>query len=143
MPQVEINIGGRSFEVACQDGEEPFLQSAAALLDTEASALAEQIGRLPEARMLLMAGLMLADRTAGLEDKVRDAEAREADLRAELERLQSTPIPEPEQVEVAVIPQAVTDTLAEIAARTEALAQEAEVRASGLSRLAASIAPTE
>ncbi len=56
MPQVEIMIGGRSFEVACQDGEEPFLTSAAAMLDAEAQALSSQIGRMPEGRMLLMAG---------------------------------------------------------------------------------------
>ena len=56
MPQVEIFIGGRTFEVACQEGEEHFLHSAAAMLDAEAATLAEQIGRLPEARMLLMAG---------------------------------------------------------------------------------------
>ncbi|WP_445811313.1 cell division protein ZapA, partial [Yoonia sp.] len=36
MPQVEIFIGGRTFEVACQEGEEHFLHSAAAMLDAEA-----------------------------------------------------------------------------------------------------------
>ena len=29
MPQVEITIGGRGFTVACQPGEEPYLQAAA------------------------------------------------------------------------------------------------------------------
>ncbi|NHX27992.1 cell division protein ZapA, partial [Escherichia coli] len=71
MPDVQIHIGGRTFEVSCQPGEEAYLRSAAGLLDAEASVLVEQIGRLPEARMLLMAGLMLADRTAGLEEKLR------------------------------------------------------------------------
>jgi len=33
MPEVNIEIGGRTFQVACQTGEEHFLQSAAALLD--------------------------------------------------------------------------------------------------------------
>ena len=33
MPDVTIKIGDRSFEVACQEGEEHFLQSAAAMLD--------------------------------------------------------------------------------------------------------------
>jgi cell division protein ZapA len=80
MPHVEIMIGGRSFEVACQDGEEPYLAAAAALLDTEANALSSQIGRMPEGRMLLMAGLMLADKTVGLEDRLREAEAQIAAL---------------------------------------------------------------
>ena len=42
MPEVTIHIGGRSFEVACQDGEEHFLHSAAKMLDDEAQALAAQ-----------------------------------------------------------------------------------------------------
>lgn len=126
MPQVEIAIGGRTFEVACQEGEEHFLHSAAAMLDIEASHLADQIGRMPEARMLLMAGLMLADKTAGLEDKVRELETEAAKLRADMEMLQGQPKPDPVRVEVPVIPSAVTDTLAEIAARAEALAEQVE-----------------
>ena len=31
MPEITIQIGGRNFEVACQDGEEHFLQAAAAI----------------------------------------------------------------------------------------------------------------
>ncbi|MEN8839817.1 MAG: cell division protein ZapA, partial [Octadecabacter sp.] len=85
MPQVEITIGGRSFEVACQEGEEQFLMTAAAMLDVEASSLSTQVGRMPESRMLLMAGLLLADRTAGLEDKVRIAEGKLAQVQAQLE----------------------------------------------------------
>lgn len=124
MPQIEIAIGGRTFEVACQEGEEHFLHSASAMLDAEAAHLSEQIGRMPESRMLLMAGLMLADRTAGLEDKVREVEAEAAKLRAQMETLQSQPTAAPERIEVPVIPAEVIDTLAEIAARAEALADQ-------------------
>ncbi|MFQ1700955.1 cell division protein ZapA [Loktanella agnita] len=119
MPQVEISIGGRKFEVACQEGEENFLHSAAAMLDREAAHLSEQIGRLPESRMLLMAGLMLADKTAGLEEKLRAAEADAAESRAQ-------PAPEAERIEVPVVPAGLSDTLAEIAARAEALADHVE-----------------
>lgn len=126
MPQVEIAIAGRTFEVACQEGEEHFLHSAAAMLDTEAAHLAEQIGRLPEARMLLMAGLMLADKTAGLEDKVRELEAEMAEARTYVENLNAQPKPEPVRVEVPVVPAHVTEGLAELAARAEALADQIE-----------------
>ncbi|MEM6409649.1 MAG: cell division protein ZapA [Pseudomonadota bacterium] len=126
MPEVNIEIGGRTFQVACQTGEEHFLQSAAKLLDNEASVLAEQIGRMPETRMLLMAGLMLADKTAGLEEDLRAAEARVEAQTKELANLKSLP---PEQVEVAVIPPQVSDSMAEIAARAEALADSLEAKA--------------
>ncbi|MDP5348994.1 MAG: cell division protein ZapA [Paracoccaceae bacterium] len=129
MPEVEIHIGGRAFEVFCQDGEEHYLQAAAQMLDTEASVLAGQIGRLPEARMLLMAGLMLADKTAGLEDKLREAEAKLADKNAELAALAARPAPEPQKIQVAVIPPELTETLSELAARAEALADAVEDKA--------------
>ncbi|WP_212524616.1 cell division protein ZapA [Actibacterium sp. MT2.3-13A] len=131
MPDVQITIGGRAFEVACQEGEERFLRAAAALLDNEASVLVSQIGRLPEARMLLMAGLMLADKTAGLEEKLRNAEEVLGQKEAELEELKSRPAPKPDRIEVPVIPGSVTDTLAEIAARAEALADAIEEKAAG------------
>ena len=71
MADITIAIGGREFEVACKDGEEHFLHSAASMLDVEASALNDALGRMPETRMLLMAGLMLADKTASLEDQLK------------------------------------------------------------------------
>lgn len=126
MPEVTIQIGGRSFDVACQPGEEDYLHSAAAMLDEEASVLSDQIGRMPEARMLLMAGLMLADKTAAVEDRIREVEATLAERDAELDALRGAPGPEPERVEVPVVPDSVTDTLAELAARAEALADAVE-----------------
>jgi len=124
MPEVDIEIGGRTFQVSCQEGEEHFLHTAAKMLDEEASVLAAQIGRIPEARMLLMAGLMLADKTAGLQDRL-------AELENELAGLRDAPAPAPERVEVPVVPAAVTDTLSEIAARAEALAETVDGRKAG------------
>ncbi len=129
MPEVTIKIGGRNFEVACQEGEEEFLHSAARMLDDEAQVLSDQIGRMPEARMLLMAGLLLADKTAAVEDRIGTVEAELQAARAEIEMLRNAPQPEPERVEVPVIPASVTETLAELAARAEALAAEVEDRA--------------
>ncbi|MEM9475668.1 MAG: cell division protein ZapA [Pseudomonadota bacterium] len=129
MPEVTITIGGRDFQVACQEGEEHFLRSAAQMLDNEASTLLNQIGRMPEARMLLMAGLLLADKAAGTDDKLRAMEKRVGALTAELEEAREAALHR-ETVEVAVIPSEVTDTLAELAARAESLAAAVEERAS-------------
>lgn len=128
MPDVVIKIGGREFEVACQEGEEHFLKSAAAMLDAEASVLVGQLSNLTESRMLLMSGLMLADKTAGMDDKLKLAEKHVADLQAELESLRNA---EPQKVEVPVVPSSVTDTLAEIAARAEALAASVDEKQAG------------
>lgn len=128
MPEVHIDIGGRSFEVACQEGEEHYLKSAAAMLNEEAQVLTSQIGRIPEERILLMAGLMLADKTAGVQDKLRELQDQLAEKDAELAQLRGAPAPEPERVEVPVVPNDVTDALAEIAARAEALAETVDPR---------------
>ncbi|HBB84578.1 MAG TPA: cell division protein ZapA [Sulfitobacter sp.] len=125
MPEIRITIGGRQFEVACQEGEESYLHAAAKMLDDEANVLSDQVGRMPEARMLLMAGLLLADKTASVEDRIAEVRAELAEREAELTSLRNTKI-EPERIEVPVVPQSVKDTLAEIAARAEALAAEVE-----------------
>ncbi|UZD92346.1 cell division protein ZapA [Cognatishimia activa] len=129
MPEVDITIGGRTFEVACQEGEQHFLQSAAKMLDDEARVLTSQIGRIPEARMLLMAGLMLADKSAGMDDKLRELEAKIAEQAEEIESMKNMPLPMPEKVEVPVVPNSIKDSLAELAARAEALASTVEEKA--------------
>ena len=121
MPDLEIFIGGRSFTVSCQPGEEHFLRTAAAMVDAEAQPLVAQMGRLPEARMLLMSGLMLADKTAALEDELRQ-------LKLKLAEIDARPVAEREKIEVAVVPPALRETLAELAARAEALAASVEDR---------------
>jgi len=76
MARVNVEIGNRPFDVACEPGQEGFLTAAAALLDAEATELSAQIGRLPEQRMLLMAGLMLADKMATLKLQLAQAEEK-------------------------------------------------------------------
>lgn len=128
MPEVTISIGGRQFAVACQAGEEQYLHTAAKMLDEEAKVLSDQAGRMPEARMLLMAGLMLADKTASVEDRVAEIQATLAERDAELASLRASK-QVPERIEVPVVPPSVTDMLAELAARAEALAASVEEKA--------------
>ncbi len=126
MPEVSVRIGERLFNVTCRDGEEGALSQAAGLLDAEARALEGRSRRLPDAEMLLMAGLMLADRhvaAASEKDRLEETavrqEARITDLegRAAHERARAAPPGD-----------AVFGTLAKIAERVEALAETAEGR---------------
>lgn len=115
MADVEFTIGHKEYNVSAQDGEERLLQRAAAILDAEARQILEQAGRMPEPRLLLLAGLMLADRFATMEDRAEKAERH-------VNRLQSNPT----RVEVPIIPADLKEAMAELAARAEALAERIE-----------------
>ncbi len=115
MAEVEFTIGHKEYVVACQEGEERLLKRAAGMLDAEAQQILSQAGRMPEPRLLLLTGLMLADRTSALEDRAMAAEREVARLKAN-----------PPRVEVPVIPPHVAEALAEMTARAEALAMRLE-----------------
>lgn len=61
MAEVDLFIAGRSYRVACRDGEEEALKKAAALVDSKSREALSGLGTLSEARQLLFAGLLLAD----------------------------------------------------------------------------------
>ncbi|MGI3167901.1 cell division protein ZapA [Pseudooceanicola sp. C21-150M6] len=134
MAELEILIGGRAFEVACQEGEEHYLQTAAEMLNAEAQSLIAQTGRIPEARMLLMSGLMLADRTAGVEDRLKELEEEIEALRSDNARLKATAETaqrRPAAQTVEVVPAALKDGLLNMAGKAERLAEELEQKAAG------------
>ena len=122
MPEVDIDIGGKSFTVSCQAGEEQYLVSAAAALNLEADKLGDQIAKLSEARMLLMAGLMLADKTAGAQDRLSQAEAGLSKATAEIARLKS--LSQGASEHIGAVPEELAKNLAEIAIKAESLADQ-------------------
>ena len=61
MAEVDLTIVGRSYRVACRDGEEDTLRAAAALVDSKSREALAGLGTLSEARQLLFAALLLAD----------------------------------------------------------------------------------
>ncbi len=61
MAEVDLWIAGRSYRVACRDGEEENLRRAAQLVDGKSREALAGLGTLSEARQLLFASLLLAD----------------------------------------------------------------------------------
>lgn len=115
MAEVDFTIGHKKYTLTSQEGEERLLRRAAGLLDAEAQHILSQAGRMPEPRLLLLAGLMLADKYSALEDRAASAERELARFKAN-----------PPRVEVPVVPNTVAESMAELAARAEALARKAE-----------------
>lgn len=60
MAQVKLEIGGRNFNVSCQDGEEAHIHKLAGMIDERSSGAGDPAA-LTESRMLLFAALILAD----------------------------------------------------------------------------------
>jgi cell division protein ZapA len=101
---------------------------ARAALDAEASTLLAHVGRVPEAQMLLMSGLMLADRTLALEEKLKAAEAALAQAKTAAHDIPPEIKAVVTEVEVPVVPLALLESLAELAARAESAADDLEER---------------
>lgn len=64
MGQVNVSINDRSYSVACGDGEEEHLRELARYLDGHVAELAKSVGQVGDARLLLLAGLLVADEYA-------------------------------------------------------------------------------
>ena len=58
---VDITIAGRTYQVACREGEEENLRAAARLVDGKSREALAGLGTLSEARQFLFASLLLAD----------------------------------------------------------------------------------
>lgn len=58
---VDLTIAGRTYQVACREGEEDNLRAAARLVDGKCREAIAGLGTLSEARQFLFASLLLAD----------------------------------------------------------------------------------
>ncbi len=80
MTELEISIGGRIFSVACENEEQDKVKRAAALINEEADSIQAQLGRLPEAKLLLLSALMIADRLVDVESDSKVLQERSEDF---------------------------------------------------------------
>ncbi|HLI21968.1 MAG TPA: cell division protein ZapA [Stellaceae bacterium] len=71
MPQVAISINGRSYPVACDEGEEERIRELARVVDSKVAGFARQVGQAGEARLLVLAALVLADELAEANEAAR------------------------------------------------------------------------
>lgn len=79
MADVDININNRTYRISCKDGEEERISILAALINKEVSVLVDKIGQLGEARMILLASLILLDKSDENDNKVEKLLSTTAD----------------------------------------------------------------
>ena len=74
MAQVVVTINGRSYRIACEDGQEEHLVHLSEFVSDKVRELVTAVGQIGDTRLLVMASLLVADELS--------------DTRAELEHLQ-------------------------------------------------------
>lgn len=73
MAVVNLSINGRIYEIACDDSQVARITELGREVDNRAQALVKQIGNVPDARLLVMVGLTLADDLADSRDQLKNA----------------------------------------------------------------------
>jgi cell division protein ZapA len=81
MAQVVVQVNHRPYTMQCSDGEERHLQELARLLDGEVTRIKESVGQVGDIRVLLMAGLMVADQLAEARRRIEELEDQVNGLR--------------------------------------------------------------
>lgn len=74
MAQVDIDINGRQYKVACDDGQEDRLKQLAAYYDRHVTGLARDIGQIGDARLMLLAALSLCDELFETKKRISELE---------------------------------------------------------------------
>jgi len=78
MAQVTVTINGRAHAVQCDPGQEHRIRDLARQVDAKVAGFAEHAARAGEARLLVLAALLLADELSEASDALRRLNARAA-----------------------------------------------------------------
>jgi cell division protein ZapA len=74
MAQVSLTVNGRSFAVTCEDGQEARIRRLGQYVDAKIAEFVRGVGQVGEARLLLLAALVIADELADVEEALRVAQ---------------------------------------------------------------------
>lgn len=81
MPQVAVQINGKTYRMACDEGQEAHLLDLAQRFDRYINQLKGSFGEIGDQRLTVMAGVMVTDELAETQHKLRGLEAELAELR--------------------------------------------------------------
>ena len=81
MGQVTININGRDYNIACDDGQESHLIKLSEFVDKRLKELVTAVGQVGDARLLVMTSLLLADELSDVYTELDVAQKRENSTR--------------------------------------------------------------
>lgn len=115
MTALRLLIGGREYDLACDDGQEAHLKNLARMLDQRLRTLSEALGKPSESQLMILAALMLADE---LQDARKELDALRHDVQNSSHSFERN-----KQIELE---NAIALTIHNIADRIETIAGELE-----------------
>ena len=71
MPEIHLTVNGRSYPVSCQEGEEARIKELAQYVDRKIQEFVSKLGQIGEARLLVLAALVVADELADAQATLR------------------------------------------------------------------------
>jgi cell division protein ZapA len=98
MGQVVVKVNGREFPLSCVDGQEARIRRLAQYVDYKIGEFAKSLGQVGEARLILLAALVIADELSDANEALRNrtrpvggdaAEAAAAGVRTAAQRIES------------------------------------------------------
>ena len=81
MPQVAVQINGKTYRMACDEGQEAHLLDLAQRFDRTINQLKGSFGEIGDQRLTVMAGVMVTDELVALQHKITGVESELAKLR--------------------------------------------------------------
>lgn len=75
MTEIDLNVGGHQYRLACEEGQESVLRTLAVEVDGRITAMRTTGGAMGEVRQLLFAALTMADELADLRAQLAGWEA--------------------------------------------------------------------
>ena len=124
MGEVTLSIDGKSFRMACEDGDEERLTDLAARFDTSVQDLRAAFGHLGDNRLTVMAGLLMTDRLSEVEAQLEASKAERDRLAAALAGASNTEAETRAEFDRRL--EAVSDRLAEAARSLNGTAETVE-----------------
>jgi len=121
MPQTLVNIGGRSYRLTCNPGEEPHLEALAKFVDGKIDEMRTSFGEIGDQRIVVMAALSVADELFEAKKKL---ETRAAEAAAGLETEKSSRAAA--ESRAAALEQMIDEMTSRVLAMTESLNAPAE-----------------
>ena len=83
MPQVAVQINGKIYRMACDEGQEAHLLDLAQRFDKTIHQLKGSFGEIGDQRLTVMAGVMVTDELVALQHKITGLESELAKIRTQ------------------------------------------------------------